>query len=276
MPSDAERSQPMRSRPRRSPTGRRWSVPILAALGMLLLAGPAAAHPFFRGGEAPVDSLAELTLELAHGCGSETGGEGADTTEVSLEVPEWMRIVDVPEPDGWQLDLERDVAGRVAVVTWRTSAPTEPAPSFGFEAVLDGEPGEERYLSVFQACGDLVERWVGTPDEPADDPAVRLTLADRDPDRPAPPPEPTPDPEEPEGSEEATTDPDASEAETDEPPVEEVEAADDGTEADEVGVVTTAEEARFPWVAVATILVVLLVAGGLALLRRRQGSEPGR
>jgi uncharacterized protein YcnI len=275
MPFDAERSHPMRSRPRRSP-GRRWPVPILATLGVLLLAGPAAAHPFFRGGEAPVDSLAELSLQLAHGCGTETGGEGADTTEVSLEVPDWMRIVDVPEPDGWQVDLERDVAGRVQVVTWRTSAPTEPAPSFSFEAVLEGEPGEERYLRVFQACGDLVERWVGTPDEPADDPAVRLTLSDPDPDRPAPPPESTPDAEEPAQPEEAPTDPDAAEAETDEAPVEEAEAADDGTGADEVGVVTTAEEARFPWVAAAMIVVVLLVAGGFALLRRRQGSEPGR
>lgn len=168
----------------------------LALVAVLVLAAPAAAHPFIEGGEAPVDSLASLTLDLAHGCSADGGDEHdaaeEPTTEVALEVHEQLRIVEVPDVDGFDVELETDEDGWVEVVTWLATTSTAPAPELPFDAVVSGDPGDELYLRVFQACGDLDHRWVGTPDQPAEDPAIRLTLADADPDRPAPDPEPVP------------------------------------------------------------------------------------
>ncbi len=180
--------------------GRRAGV--LAIAGAVLVVGPASAHPFIRGGELPVDSLATMTLAMAHGCDSETSGEGDPTTDVSMEVPEWLRVVEVAEEVGWDLEFEEDADGVVEVVTWTADGAEEPAPEFELDVVATGEVGAERYLRVFQACDEFVYRWVGTPDEPADDPAIRITLTEADPDSPPPPEpetaEPEPEAEEPE------------------------------------------------------------------------------
>ena len=178
-------------------TSRRRGVAavVLGALLTLSVVLPAAAHPFLRGGgEVPVDSLATITLDLAHGCGSEASGAGQDTLEVALEVPDWLRVVAVAEHPGYGHDLEID-QGRVVVVTWEAAATPEPAPAFELDVVASGTPGETRHLAVFQGCADAAYRWIGTPDAPADDPAINVRLVAADPDRPAPPPEPIEDPD---------------------------------------------------------------------------------
>jgi uncharacterized protein YcnI len=253
---------------------------LLAAGTSLLLAGPASAHPFIQGGEAPVDSLAELTLDLAHGCASETAGEGDPTTEVALEVPEWMRIVDVPEPDGWSVTLEPDDV-EVEVVTWANPDSDVPAPELTFEAVVSGDPGDERFLAVFQACDDFSYRWIGTPDEPADDPAIRLRLVAADPDRPAPPePEPEPEPESaaPDTDDEGD---DATDAADESDDAEEVTDRDDEVAADDgVDAEVDAEALADPQAAASEgisttpiiVAVIVLVLGGIVavvLTRRR-------
>ena len=174
----------------------------LALTLALLLATPALAHPFVvGGGRVPVQSLATIQLDLAHGCGVESAGAGPDTDEVALEVPDWLRIVDVPEPDGWRVSIEDATdaqldAGVTGVVVWAADGGAEPAPRFALDVVVDGEAGETRFLRVSQRCGDAVERWVGTPDAPAEQPAVRLRLEPADPASPPPPlPEPEPEPE---------------------------------------------------------------------------------
>ncbi len=156
-----------------------------------------------------MDSLATLTLAMAHGCGTEQTGGGEPTIEVALEVPEEARIVDVPEEDGWDVDLEQDADGRITVVTWIARDAVEPAPDLTFSAVFSGQPGDEVYLRVFQGCDGFAYRWIGTPDEPATDPAVRVRLTEPDPDNPPPPePEPAPEPDpEPEPEPEAPADP---------------------------------------------------------------------
>jgi hypothetical protein len=166
---------------------------VLGALLSLSVALPAAAHPFLRGGgEVPVDSLATVTLDLAHGCGSEATGAGQDTLEVALEVPDWLRVVAVADHPGYVHDLEVD-QGRIVVVAWEAAAAPEPAPTFDLDVVASGTPGETRHLAVFQGCADAAYRWIGTPDAPADDPAINVRLVAADPDRPAPPPEPIDD-----------------------------------------------------------------------------------
>jgi uncharacterized protein YcnI len=166
---------------------------LVAPLLALLVASPALAHPFVAGGaRVPVQSLATITLDLAHGCGVEGPGSGPDTDEVALEVPGWLRIVEVPAPAGWAVSLED--AGQDQVVVWSAAGASEPAPRFALDVVVDGEAGETRYLRVSQRCGDVVERWVGTPDAPAEQPAVRLLLVPADPSRPAPPLPPAAEP----------------------------------------------------------------------------------
>ena len=254
---------------------------LLALAATLLFAVPAAAHPFIQGGEVPVDSLAGLVLDLAHGCQADDDGhahgEGEEepTTEVALEVPEGMRVVEVPEVEGFEVDTEVGDDGEVEVVTWSATTATEPAPQLPFDAVISGEPGDEVYLKVFQGCGDLSYRWVGTPDEPADDPAVRLSLTDPDPDSPPPDPaaagaeEPTGDAEEP-----ADT---ASEGAPDEEPAEETapdeEAGDEDAEPAPIAAPSDPENSPLLWAVVALAGAALLIALLLAL-RPRPAAAP--
>lgn len=210
---------------------------LLALVGLLVLStAPASAHPFLRGhgegvgvGEVRVDSLATITLDLAHGCGTEAAGAGADTLEVALEVPEWLRIVEIAEREGY--DHEVEVAdGRVEVVTWVDAGGAEPAPTFDLDVVATGEAGETRYLAVFQGCAEQSYRWIGTPEEPADDPAVRVRLIAADPDSPAPPEEPFEDPA---AEEDATGEDAAEEAVVDEAVDEPVTTEEEAAEPDE-------------------------------------------
>lgn len=219
---------------------------VLALAGVLLVAGPASAHPFVRGGELPVDSLATMTLAMAHGCASETSGDGEPTTDVSLEVPDWLRVVEVADEDGWAVELEQDDDGTTEVVTWTADGAEEPAPDFALDVVASGEAGEERYLRVFQACDEFVYRWVGTPDDPADDPAIGVTLTEADEDSPPPPePEPADEPE-----------PEPEPADEDEPEPEAIP----GTEP----AVTEVDDAGLPgWLFPVTVVVLL---GGIGLL----------
>lgn len=172
-------------------------VPGAAVLGLLVLAvtllvaTPVAAHPFVRGGgEIPVDSSATITLDLAHGCGSEAEGTGQDTLEAALEVPSWLRVLAVAEHPAYRHDLEV-VEGRIAVVTWSAVGPAEPAPAFELDVVATGTAGDAGYLAVFQGCAERSHRWIGTPDSPAEDPAINVRLTAANPDRPAPPETPT-------------------------------------------------------------------------------------
>ncbi len=166
----------------------------LAAITVVLIPAPALAHPYVvGGGRVPVQSLATIELDLAHGCGVESAGTGPDTDEVALEVPAWLRIIDAPQPDGWVVTFE-DATGdpqapgeQLDAVVWTATTGAMPAPRFSLDVVVEGEAGETRYLRVSQRCGDLVERWIGTPDAPAEQPAVRLRLEPADPERPAPP-----------------------------------------------------------------------------------------
>jgi len=166
-------------------------VVVLALCLAMVPSVVAHAHPFIvGGGRIPVQSLATIELDLAHGCGDERSGGGLDTEEVALEVPPWLRVVAVPEPDGWLVERESQDGYETAVIIWTARNGSEPAPRFRLSVVVDGEAGQTRYLRVSQRCGERVERWIGTPDAPAEQPAVRVLLTDADPDSPPPPPAP--------------------------------------------------------------------------------------
>ena len=210
---------------------------VVAVMAMMVLMPTAGwAHPFVRGGEAPVDSLAELTLAMAHGCGTEQAGGGDPTLEVAMEAPDGVRVMGAEAPPGWSVSFED---GPLDVVVWTAGEAREPAPELRFQAVFTGQPGDEVYLKVFQDCGDFSYRWVGTPDEPASDPAIRVRLVEADPSAPAPEPstEETPEPEDAtEPADEADTVDEA--ADSDPPTVEQPDPVADDGDVEDLDVVT--------------------------------------
>jgi uncharacterized protein YcnI len=265
------------------PHARTWHRAVVVALAAtLLVALPAGAHPFVRGGEVPVDSLATVTLAMAHGCGTEDSGGGDPTLEIALEVPEEVRIVDVADDPAYDHELEADEDGRIAVITWTATGDGEPAPDVEFDAVFRGEPGDEVYLRVFQGCEDFAYRWIGTPEDPAEDPAVRVTLVAADDARPAPPDDaPTVAEEEAPGPatsddvevEGDATDEDATTDDAEDEVTEEDVADEDEPEAPDAEEAADGDGSGFPvWL----IVVLVAVAGvGIALARRARGDGAG-
>jgi uncharacterized protein YcnI len=265
----------------------RSRAPLVAVVVLavtMLVALPAGAHPFVRGGEVPVDSVATLTLAMAHGCGSEDAGGGDPTLEIALEVPDAVRIVAVADDPSYEHELEA-AGGRIEVVTWTAIDGGEPAPDVEFDAVFTGEPGGEVYLRVFQGCDGFAYRWVGTPDDPADDPAVRLTLVAADPDAPAPAPDETtpaeaeaaPAPEATEEDPGTATDTaeDADDTAADETAAE--DAADATDEPADAGDAEAAAEddGGFPiWLVGVVVVVGIGIGIVLALRARRPGGGP--
>lgn len=263
------------------PPTTRALLPAVTAGGLLLATAlPAAAHPFFAdGATVPANSLATVTLNMAHGCGTEASGGGDPTLEVAVEIPERFAYVEVDDVDGYEVEVEGD--GPVPeVVTWTATDGGVPAPELAMDVVVEGDEGDEVYVRVFQGCEDFEYRWIGTPDEPADDPAVRLELAAADPDSPPPPVEEPADEDEAEddaaddaaaddAADEPADDP-ADEADgTDEVDVEDADAADEI--ADDPAAADDGGGATWLWL----LLGALALAGGGAwFATRRSGGGP--
>ncbi|MFA9443953.1 hypothetical protein [Egicoccus sp. AB-alg6-2] len=258
-----------------------------ALVATALVAAPALAHPFVRGGELPVDSLATMTLAMAHGCGGHEGDE-IPTLEVALEVPDWLRIVEVAPTDGYEVEFEETTAGATSVVVWTADGAGVPAPTFDLDVVASGEEGDQRHLAVFQGCEGASYRWVGTPDEPADDPAVSVTLTAADPAAPPPPEAPAADLDggsdgDPDAAPDAApeTDPDARaepDATTDDAEdAADADAPDDATTGEgevtdnDDGTAAAGDDAdRSLLPVIVAVAAVLLLAGAALLLARRR------
>lgn len=247
----------------------------LAALATtLLVATPAAAHPFFEPDEVPVDSTAEVTLDVAHGCreqDDDDGGQAAaeePTREVAIEVPTAVTFVEPADADGWDLEIERADDGTTEVVVYLAEEGTdEPAPRFDLEVVVRGDEGDEVHWRILQACDDGTHRWVGTEEDPAEEPAVTMTLAEADPD--APPPEE----DETAGEQPAPDEPGVEEDATD------VEGDIEGDDA-EPGEQEAPEDrdggALPGWLLIVVLVATLGVAGLVLLIRTSEdGGESG-
>jgi uncharacterized protein YcnI len=247
---------------------------LVAVLAALLVAGPAAAHPFFDPDEVPVDSIAEVTLDIAHGCGlqddnghSHGDGDEEPTREVAVEVPAAVAWIEPDEPDGWELEIERADDGRAEVLVYRAEEGTdEPAPQFDLELVVRGDEGDELHWRIMQACDEATYRWVGTEEEPAEDPAVTMALAAADPDAP-PPPE----------AEDGFEEPAAEEAEPEEELAADLaEDAEDAEaeEADEEDFVADEDEGAMPgWLLIVVLVATLGIAALVLLVRTRDGED---
>jgi uncharacterized protein YcnI len=247
------------------------TVSTLVAAVVAATALPAGAHPSFteEGASVPAGSLTTQILAMAHGCGTESDAGGDPTTEVAVEVPEEFSYVEALEVEGYEVTTEGD--GPVPeVITWTATDGGVPAPELPIELVVDGEPGDVVFVRVFQGCDGFSYRWVGTPDEPADDPAVRLTLTDPDPDAP-PPPTPTDPPvtaDEPEEGDEPAAD---------EPADEDGQAGtdDEVTSVEDLPTEPPEDEGGgFGWLPIVLGAIVLAALGGLLGARRRPVHDP--
>jgi uncharacterized protein YcnI len=140
---------------------------------VLALGAPALAHPGFDPNEVPAGREVDAVLVIAHGCGSEEGG--SPTVEVVAQMPEAVVEVTAEDGDGW--DAEVSDTDPIEV-SWTA---TDGGVDGRFELppltlLLEGRRGDTVYAKVFQGCEEGEYRWIGTPDEPADDPAVSLTI----------------------------------------------------------------------------------------------------
>jgi uncharacterized protein YcnI len=249
---------------------RHLTVSIAAAALVAAVALPAGAHPAFTGGAtAPANTLTGLTLEIAHGCASEDLVDSEPTVEVAVEVPDAFVHIEPLDAEGYQAGTEGGSGDVPDVVTWTATDGGAAAPVLPMEVIVDGDPGDEVYVRVIQRCEESLYRWAGTPDDPADHPAVLLTLTDPDPDAPLVE-EPAPDepaPGEAAGEERGTGEaPEAGEAEGDEPTttVEDLPTEPPGD--DRVGGV--------PWPLIVLGAVVVAALGALLGARGRPVLDP--
>lgn len=250
------------------------TVTAAAAALLVVASSPAAAHPGFTdGATAPAGSLTTLTLAMAHGCGAEDDEAGAPTVEIAIEVPDAFSHVEPQDVDGYEATTDGEEGAVPEVVTWTATDGGVPAPEVVLEAVVDGVPGDVVYVPVFQGCDGDAYRWVGTPDEPADDPAVVLTLTEPDPDAPPPAPEEPaiePDDPAPTGTDDGTAD--------DEVSAEDDTAEDGDPEATTVEDLPTEppedEGGGLGWIPIVLGAIVLAGLGGMLAMRRRPIADP--
>lgn len=238
---------------------------------------PAGAHPAFtEGATAPANSLVTLTLRIEHGCASEDLEGSQPTQEVSLEVPDAFAHIEPFDVAGFEATTEGEPGAVPDVVTWTATDGGVPAPELPMEVVVDGDPGDELYVRVIQRCEGNSDRWVGTPQDPADDPAVLLTLTEPDPQAPPPPPAEEPPADESATGEATTDEPAAEEATADESTTEDATTEEAATSVEELPTEPPGDDTRAgpPWPLIVLGAVVLAGLGALLGARRRPVLDP--
>lgn len=142
---------------------------VVAAL-TLLPASAALAHPSLNPNAVPVGSPVDTTLVVPHGCSSgdevrpEDETSAVATTRVDLQLLDGLEV----EPhsvDGWDVTTDDEA------VSWTDAggATTDPIELPITLTVLDGDPGDQVNLAVYQECEDGQSyRWTeGSEDTPA-------------------------------------------------------------------------------------------------------------
>ncbi len=163
----------------------------LAAVGLLALAGPAAAHVTPSETSAPAGSYLKFDLRVPHGC------EDAGTTKLEVQIPEGITSVTPQVVTGWTIErtIEQlpeplddgnggQITERTSVITW-TGGPLahDQLEEFGLSVKLPDEPDTTLTFPTIQTCEDgSSTAWIEAtppggeePEHPA--PAIALTAA---------------------------------------------------------------------------------------------------
>jgi uncharacterized protein YcnI len=209
---------------------------VLAAVALVALAGPVAAHATADAVAAPEGRTA-LTLGFEHGC------DEAPTIAFRVRLPDGVADVRPQDPPGWTSSVEPDQ------VVW-TGGSITGAGSFNLEAVLAEPAGTTVTVPVIQECpGGAEEAWIQVPDgsgTPLDHPAPTFVV-------PANDTTPTPAP--------TTTEPTTTTAATDDTASMAIEATPvtlEGSDTSTAGLV------------VFIVIVVVVVGGALVLYLRHR------
>jgi periplasmic copper chaperone A len=167
--------------------GRAQAGALAAAVLVVALAGPAAAHVTANPDEAD-GPFVRTALRVSHGC------EGSPTTAVRVQIPEG---VEQPRPEvvpGWDIEIvgaeaggDEGATGSVAEVAWVAgSLPDEHFQEFGLSFRITDDAPAVLWFPTIQECEAGEHRWIDIPasveewgdlEEPA--PYVRVAFGER-------------------------------------------------------------------------------------------------
>lgn len=152
----------------------------MAVATVALASASASAHPAFNPSEIAGGAPVETSLIVPHGCNPGGGMPDDDaaspTVELALELAPAVTTAEPGAVDGWTTSTEIADGRRVIVWTAAGGATTEPL-TLPVSLVVDAGPGTRLHLRAHQVCERGEFRWVGTPDDPAEWPAVALDVA---------------------------------------------------------------------------------------------------
>lgn len=225
---------------------RALAVPLLAAVAVLLLATPAAAHVDLEPTEAVAGSQATLTFSFHH------GKDGTATTGLEVLMPEGTSIIEVPPVDGWSSAVDPEAG----TVRWTGgSVPDGTEGRFPVVVQLPPTPG----VAIFKTIQSTVAGELAWIDEAAGDDegvnaAPRLTLV-------------------------ANPDPTTTTTTTTTPSTTVMSEATTGTDDEERRPGTTLEAEQrddgtsspAPWLIGSAIVAIVAIGVGGTLLKRRTG-----
>ena len=142
---------------------------VLAGMALpLLLPTVALAHTGLQPDAGPAGEPIEFQFVVGHGC------DGSPTTEIAVQIPPGFQVTEVPEPEGWQVEVSGDP---ISEIVWTGGSLPDGEPGdFRFTAVVTGEDGTVLVVPVYQACENGEEyRWIDE-DPDSDTPAPTFTI----------------------------------------------------------------------------------------------------
>ncbi|MFT5224127.1 MAG: hypothetical protein ACI867_002459, partial [Glaciecola sp.] len=151
----------------------------LAVGSVLLLAGPALAHPAFNPNRVTVGEVHQVDLIVPHGCTAaggapDAGEQTSPSTEIAMQATDDFSSLSGASTDGWT------VASSDGEITWSDAggSTTDPIILPVTIQLAEGRaPGETIYVTVLQTCAEGSMLWAAGPSQDGS-PAVSLTVAD--------------------------------------------------------------------------------------------------
>ncbi len=148
----------------------RLILPILLIASFWLPFSQALAHVTIDPQEAVQGSYAKLVFRVPHGC------DGADTTGITVGIPEGVVSVKPQVHPGWEIALKKrklkkpiqlhgkDILETVSEVSWTGGPlPDEFMDEFGLSVKLPEKSDAPLAFPVTQKCKDKVTRWEMIP-----------------------------------------------------------------------------------------------------------------
>jgi len=149
----------------------KWSISILAAFFVMLLASPASAHVTVQPSESQTGAYEKYTVRVPV-------EKESNTTELTLEVPNGVTLVSVLPMDNWDYKLNKNKDGIVISVVWTAKkggiGPNE-FEEFSFIGANPDKAGEVSWKALQKYNDNSVVKWVGAPD--AEEPASVTKIA---------------------------------------------------------------------------------------------------